>query len=103
MEVPSFLLSKFDNHEKQIEHILVNEELVLYNVLSHPAQICAPGIVKAKQDLLKFTDKVLMTGSGSAFIGIFESFEKEQEYVEKLSDYEFAKLLPSGIEIISEE
>ena len=97
---------EFDNHEKQIEHICVSEELVLYNVLSHPAQVCAPGIVKAKQDLLKFTDKVLMTGAGSAFIGIFESFEKAQECVKKLSDYKFAKavkLLPSGIEIISEE
>ena len=63
-----------------------------------------PDIVKAKRDLLRFTDTVFMTGSGSAYVGIFGDGESAEKCAEILkNDNIFAKAAHTqsvGIEII---
>ncbi|MDE5655056.1 MAG: 4-(cytidine 5'-diphospho)-2-C-methyl-D-erythritol kinase [Clostridia bacterium] len=74
-----------------------------FNVLERGAVMLNPQIAQAKSDLLKFTDLVFMTGSGSAYVGVFDDEEKAKCCVESLQDYVFCKVAHTkhtGIEVI---
>ena len=77
-----------------------------FNALERGAVLLNPQIADAKADLLKHTQRVFMTGSGSAYVGVFDSDEKAQQCLERLQGYVFCKLAhtkPQGIEIIVQE
>lgn len=63
-----------------------------FNVLERSAVALNPEIEEAKKDLQKFTDRVFMTGSGSAYVGVFENDEKAKQCVESLKGYVFCQL-----------
>ncbi|MDE7348039.1 MAG: 4-(cytidine 5'-diphospho)-2-C-methyl-D-erythritol kinase [Clostridia bacterium] len=75
------------------------------NALERSAVLLNPKIAEAKADLLKFSDCVFMTGSGSAYVGVFDDDEKARRCQRSLQDYVFCKLAhtkPQGIEIIEQ-
>lgn len=77
-----------------------------FNVLERGAVALNPEIEEAKKDLLKFTNRVFMTGSGSAYVGVFDDEEKAEKCLSTLKDYVFCKLAHTksqGIEIIWQE
>ena len=76
------------------------------NALERSAVMLNPQIAEAKADLQKYSDSVFMTGSGSAYVGVFDSDEKAQRCLDSLQDYVFCKAAhtkPQGIEIIAQE
>ncbi|MDE5549719.1 MAG: hypothetical protein K2J13_05665, partial [Clostridia bacterium] len=77
-----------------------------FNALEKAAISLNPNIKIAKEELLKFTDKVFMTGSGSAYVGVFKSLEDARNFVDNLGDgfvfKSVAQTLDSGIEILAE-
>ena len=78
----------------------------LFNVLERGAVALNPQIEIAKKDLQKYTDRVFMTGSGSAYVGVFDDDKRAQECLASLNDYLFCNLTHTksqGIEIISQK
>ncbi|MDE7191881.1 MAG: 4-(cytidine 5'-diphospho)-2-C-methyl-D-erythritol kinase [Clostridia bacterium] len=76
-----------------------------FNALERSAVLLNPQIADAKMDLLKFSDRVFMTGSGSAYVGVFDDDQKAKRCLESLQDYVFCKLAHTksqGIEIIEQ-
>lgn len=74
-----------------------------FNVLERGAVALNPQIAEAKRDLQKFTDNVFMTGSGSAFVGVFEDETKAKQCEASLKDYVFCKVTytkSQGIETV---
>ena len=75
-----------------------------FNALEKSAISLNPNIQIAKEKLLEFTDKVFMTGSGSAYVGIFNSQEEAKRCVDSLGDDFIFKAVAQtkdrGIEII---
>ncbi|MDE5755550.1 MAG: 4-(cytidine 5'-diphospho)-2-C-methyl-D-erythritol kinase [Clostridia bacterium] len=74
-----------------------------FNALERGAVMLNPQIAIAKADLQKFTDEVFMTGSGSAYVGIFDDEEKAKECLASLKGYVFCKSAHTkaqGIELI---
>ncbi|MDE6757729.1 MAG: 4-(cytidine 5'-diphospho)-2-C-methyl-D-erythritol kinase [Clostridia bacterium] len=57
-----------------------------FNALEKAAVALNPNIKIAKKRLLKFTDRVFMTGSGSAYVGVFDSLEDAQKCVDEIGD-----------------
>ena len=77
-----------------------------FNVLERGAVALNPQIAEARTDLQKFTDRVFMTGSGSAYVGVFDDEEKAKQCVESLQDYVFCKVAHTkskGIEEICQK
>ena len=77
-----------------------------FNVLERGAVMLNPQIAEARADLQKYANQVFMTGSGSAYVGVFDDEEKAKRCVESLKDYVFCKSAhtkPQGIEIIWQE
>lgn len=76
-----------------------------HNDLEKAACSLAPEISAAREDLLKFTDRVFMTGSGSAYVGVFGSEDGARECIDALDGYLFktvARTSEKGIEILDE-
>lgn len=75
-----------------------------FNALEKSAITLNPNIQIAKNQLLKSTDKVFMTGSGSAYVGVFDSLEEASRCVDSLGeDFIFkgvAQTLNRGIEVL---
>lgn len=74
-----------------------------FNALEKAAVALKPDIAVAKEQLLKFTDKVFMSGSGSAYVGVFDTAEDAQHCLENLNGGIFkavAKTVDQGIEVI---
>ena len=74
-----------------------------FNVLERSAVMLNPEIAVAKSDLLRHTPKVFMTGSGSAYVGVFDDEERAKACLDSLQDYVFCALahtVSTGIEII---
>lgn len=74
----------------------------LSNALERGAVALTPLIVKAREDLQRFTDKVFMTGSGSAYVGVFDDEKQAINCAAQLKDYVFASVAhtkSNGIEI----
>lgn len=77
-----------------------------FNVLERGAAALNPQIAAARCDLQKFSGRVFMTGSGSAYVGVFHDGKRAKECLESLKDYVFCKLAHTksqGIEIISQK
>ncbi|MDE6275983.1 MAG: 4-(cytidine 5'-diphospho)-2-C-methyl-D-erythritol kinase [Clostridia bacterium] len=77
-----------------------------FNVLERGAVMLNPQIAVAKADLQKFTDRVFMTGSGSAYVGVFDDDKKAKECLANMQGYVFCKLAHTkaqGIEIICQK
>lgn len=77
-----------------------------FNVLERSAVLLKPQIAVAKSHLQKYTDCVFMTGSGSAYVGIFHDEEKAKQCLISLEDYAFCKLAHTaqqGIEIVCQK
>ena len=76
-----------------------------FNVLSDGAIKLCPSIEYSLKDIYAFTDRVFMTGSGSAVVGIFDR-ERDAKWCEiNLVGYLVAKTLhtmPEGIEVREE-
>lgn len=89
---------------KKYDEVGGDKEGKYFNVLEKSAIMLTPDIAKAKRDLLRFTDTVFMTGSGSAYVGIFDDNESAEKCAEILrNDNIFAKAAHTqsvGIEII---
>ncbi|MCX4363788.1 MAG: hypothetical protein OSJ74_10485, partial [Clostridia bacterium] len=89
---------------KKYDEVGGDKEGKYFNVLEKSAIMLTPDIAKAKRDLLRFTDTVFMTGSGSAYVGIFDDGESAEKCAEILrNDNIFAKAARTqsvGIEII---
>ena len=79
---------------------------LIYNVLQVPAINLCPSINEAMNELYKYTDKVFMTGSGSAVLGIFGSKDEAKTALDKIQgDYIFKNVvntMPCGIEVVNE-
>lgn len=96
---------EYDKQEKNIENpIQIDKIGKIYNVLQDPAIRLCPSIKETINHMKMFTKNVVMTGSGSAVIGIFEH---ENEAVGACvclgNKYKFKKVVktvPSGIEIV---
>lgn len=74
-----------------------------FNALERGAVALNSKIEQAKNDLLKFTDRVFMTGSGSAYVGVFDDERKAEQCLKSLQGYIFSKVAHTkkkGIEII---
>lgn len=74
-----------------------------FNVLERSAVMLTPQIAEARDDLARFTDRVFMTGSGSAYVGVFDDDIQAIKCLNSLQDYAFAKSAHTarkGIEII---
>ena len=98
---------KFDDMGRSIEDAFkVNDNLEIYNVLQAPAISLCKEIKITIDELKKHTNKVFMTGSGSAVCGLFDSYEQAKACLDKIEgDYVFknvVKTLPYGIEIVNE-
>ncbi len=76
----------------------------LYNVLETPAQQLCPEIAIAKDLLSKYSSNVCMTGSGSAYFAIFDTYEQACEVAKALKEKAiFSKAMrtkDNGIEVI---
>lgn len=55
-----------------------------FNVLERSAKSLCPEIEEAKKALLRFTDKVFMTGSGSAYVAVFRNEEEAKRCLDGL-------------------
>ena len=97
----------YDKIGRQIQNGFEINGQKIFNVLQAPAIELCPSIKDSIDELSKHTDKVFMTGSGSAVLGVFGSYEEAQECLNKINgDYVFKKVVttkPCGVEIISEE
>lgn len=74
-----------------------------FNVLEKSAAELCPDIVEAKKQLLRFTDKVFMTGSGSAYVGVFFNEKEAKRCLDNLQGMIFkayATTQDKGIEEI---
>lgn len=75
-----------------------------FNALEKSAVSLNPNIQLAKERLKRFTDEVFMTGSGSAYVGVFNSLEDAKRCLDSLvGDFVFkgvAQTMSSGIEIL---
>lgn len=60
-----------------------------FNVLEKSAIALSEGIEEAKAQLKKYTDRVFMTGSGSAYVGIFDTILEAEECAEKLQGMQY--------------
>ncbi len=60
-----------------------------FNVLEKSALSLCPEIEEAKRQLLKFTDTVFMTGSGSAYVGVFADEQKAKQCCDALQGMTF--------------
>lgn len=83
-----------------------NDGKAYFNVLERGAVMLNPQIALAREGLQRFTQDVFMTGSGSAYVGVFDDDEKAKLCVESLQGYVFCKAAHSkshGIEILSQE
>ena len=76
----------------------------VFNVLEESAISLCPSIQTSIDELKKYTDKVFMTGSGSAVLGIFKTQKEAQDCVDKIGDdfvfKKAVKTMPSGIEVV---
>lgn len=73
---------------------------VRYNALEKSAVALAPQILTAKEQLLFHTDRVFMTGSGSAYVGVFDDLATAQKCVDSLDNCIFkavARTIEKGI------
>ncbi len=74
-----------------------------FNALEKAAISLNPKIALAKEKLLEFTDEVFMTGSGSAYVGVFDSLEEAKKCEESIGDCIFKSTAITtlrGIEIL---
>ena len=97
---------KYDLMGRSIEGAFKVNDVDVFNVLQAPAITLCREIRFTIDELRKYTDRVFMTGSGSAVCGVFDTYEQAKACVDKIEgDYVFknvVKTLPAGIEIISE-
>ena len=98
---------KYDVMGRSIEGAFkVNDNIDVFNVLQAPAITLCREIRFTIDELRKHTDKVFMTGSGSAVCGLFDSYEQAKACLDKIAgDFVFkdvVKTLPQGIEIVNE-
>ena len=97
---------KYDEIGKVITTKLILDEKEYFNVLTAPAISLQPSIKDAMDELSAFTDKVFMTGSGSAVVAIFDSEKDAKECLDNLKEgYAFKQVIttkPCGVEIIEE-
>ncbi len=63
-----------------------------FNVLERAATALVPEIAVARRDLQKYTDKVFMTGSGSAYVGVFDCEDRAKKCLSNLNGYAFARV-----------
>ena len=100
----SQVYKKFDEVGRVVNNIIdLGNGKECFNVLEKPAETICEDILNTKIELSKYTDKVFMTGSGSAVIGIFNSEDEAKACSDKLDGYIFNKViktLPYGIEEI---
>ncbi len=96
---------EYDKQEKNKDNSIQIDKIGrIYNVLQAPAIRLCPSINETINHMKMFTKNVVMTGSGSAVIGIFEH---ENEAVgacvclgNKYNFKKVVKTIPSGIEIV---
>ena len=97
---------KYDLMGRSIEGAFRVNNIDVFNVLQAPAITLCREIRFTIDELRKHTDRVFMTGSGSAVCGIFDSYEQAKAALDKIEgDYVFkdvVKTLPAGIEIVNE-
>ena len=98
---------KYDELEdRSVESFVLTNGQKVYNVLQPAAIALCPNIKDTIDELKKHTDKVFMTGSGSAVIGVFTTENEAKACLEKIDgDYVFkqvVKTMPVGIEIVEE-
>lgn len=97
----------YDKVGRQIQNEFEINNQKIFNVLQAPAIELCPSIQESIGELKKYTDKVFMTGSGSAVCGVFDSKDEASVCLDKINgDFAFKKVVqtkPCGIEIISEE
>lgn len=82
----------------------INVSFLPFNVLEKSAVQLCPEIEKAKKALMRYTDKVFMTGSGSAYVGVFLNEESARKCLEGLDDMiykAYAATKDKGIEEIT--
>ena len=99
--------AKYDELGRQIQNEFEINNIKVFNVLQAPAIALCPSIQESIDELNKHTNKVFMTGSGSAVCGIFDSKAQAEACLAKIPrGYAFNKVvktMPCGVEIISEE
>lgn len=97
---------KYDLMGRSIEGNFKANNIDVFNVLQAPAITLCREIRFTIDELRKHTEKVFMTGSGSAVCGLFDSYEQAKACLDKIEgDYVFknvVKTLPYGIEIVEE-
>lgn len=82
---------------------ILNKDNYIENDLQSAAISLCPSILYTINDLKKYSNKVYMTGSGSAVVAEFDDMKKANNCADSLKDYLFKKALITkdiGIEII---
>ena len=98
----------YDNVGRVVEEefTILNSHRV-FNVLQKPAIALCKEIQETIDDLKKYSNRVFMTGSGSAVCAIFDSESEAKACLNSLDDgYAFkqvVKTLPYGMEILDEQ
>lgn len=67
----------------------INANFRPFNVLERSALSLCPQIEEAKKQLLRYTDTVFMTGSGSAYVGVFNSEKDARKCCESITGMKF--------------
>ena len=97
---------KYDDIGRIVDSSFEDKGQEFFNVLTAPAIALSPSIKDAFDELSKHTNKVFMTGSGSAVCGLFDTKKDADEALEKIGeDFAFKasiNTLPKGIEILEE-
>ncbi len=98
---------KYDEIGKEnLDSFVLTNGQKVFNVLQAPAVALTPNIQETINELKEYTDKVFMTGSGSAVIGVFETEKEAKSCLENIKGtYEFKDFvttMPKGIEIVEE-
>ena len=97
---------KYDEIGRCIKDTFLDQGQEFYNVLTAPAIALYSGIEDSINEMKKHTDKVFMTGSGSAVCGLFNTKDEAKKALDKIgSEYAFKKTIetmPYGIEVIEE-
>ena len=98
--------ANFDKLGRIVDKEFKVGDQIVFNVLQAPALELCPSIKESIDELYKHTDKVFMTGSGSAVCGVFESKDEAKKALDKIQgEYIFKKVvntMPQGIEVINE-